>query len=245
MPAKKNSPSRKETARRALQIARALERDYSAAECALIHENPFELTVATILSAQCTDERVNAVTPRLFKKYPTPQKLADASQEDVEHIIHSLGFFRAKAANIRGMASALVAKHGGEIPRTLEELTALPGVGRKTANVVLGTAFGIPSGVVVDTHVRRITNLLGLTGHQSPEKIERDLQQLLPPEEWINFSHRLIHHGRRICIARRPRCTECPLLSLCPRVGLPPLADSPVLKKTPSPSGSRKKSPTR
>ncbi|MCA9097469.1 MAG: endonuclease III, partial [Planctomycetaceae bacterium] len=159
----------------------------------------------------------------LFKRFPTAEKLAKGTQEEVEKIIHSLGFFRAKATNLRGMATAIMEKHGGKLPETLEELTALPGVGRKTANVVLGTAFGIPSGVVVDTHVRRITNLLGLTKNNSPEKIEVDLQKLLPPEEWINFSHRLIHHGRRICIARRPNCLGCPLLSLCPRVGLKPL----------------------
>lgn len=209
-----------EKAERALKIARVLERHYGEAECALIHANPFQLTVATILSAQCTDERVNAVTPKLFKKFPTPEKLAKATQAEVEEIIHSLGFFRAKATNLRGMAAALVENHGGELPKTLEELIALPGVGRKTANVVLGTAFGIPSGVVVDTHVRRIANLLGLTSNSSPEKIECDLQKLLPPEEWINFSHRLIHHGRRICIARRPKCLDCPLLTLCKRVGL-------------------------
>ncbi len=231
---------------RALRIARELEKTYGDAVCALHHENPFQLTVATVLSAQCTDERVNAVTPRLFKKFPTPQKLAKATQEEVEEIVHSLGFFRAKATNLRGLARAVVEKHGGRLPETLEELTALPGVGRKTANVVLGTAFGIPSGVVVDTHVRRITNLLGLTRHQSPEKIEVDLQRLLPPEEWIQFSHRLIHHGRRICIARRPQCESCPLIELCPRVGLPPLIPGTSTGETARKSTPRGKSrPTR
>ena len=207
----------------ALHVARLLEKTYGHAECALLHTSAFQLLVATILSAQCTDERVNSVTPELFRQYPTPAALAEATQEDVEEIIQSLGFFRAKSNNIRGMARMLVDDHGGEIPRTLEELVKLPGVGRKTANVVLGTAFGISSGVVVDTHVRRITGLLGLTKHADPVKIEVDLQKLLPPSEWIQFSHRLIHHGRRICIARRPRCPECPLLSHCQRVGLPPV----------------------
>ena len=206
-----------------LQVARLLEKRYGDAECALIHSSPFQLLVATILSAQCTDERVNSVTPRLFQRYPNPETLAAGTQADVESIIQSLGFFRAKSTNIRGMARMLVEVHGGEIPRTLQELIELPGVGRKTANVVLGTAFGISSGVVVDTHVRRITGLLGLTKNTDPVKIEADLQKLLPPSEWIQFSHRLIHHGRKICIARRPRCAECPLLPHCQRIGLPKL----------------------
>ena len=217
-------PSRNDARKpQALQVARLLEQTYGHAECALIHSSPFQLLVATILSAQCTDERVNSVTPGLFQQYPTPAALADSTQEDVEAIVQSLGFFRAKATHIRGMARRLVEVHGGEIPRTLAELVELPGVGRKTANVVLGTAFGIPSGVVVDTHVRRITGLLGLTKNTDPVKIEADLQKLLPPSEWIQFSHRLIHHGRRICIARRPRCMECPLLPHCQRAGLPKL----------------------
>ena len=217
-------PSRNDARKQqALEVARILEKTYGDAECALIHSTPFQLLTATILSAQCTDERVNSVTPRLFKKYPTPAALAESTQADVESIIQSLGFFRAKAANIRGMARQLVDEHGGEVPRTLDELVKLPGVGRKTANVLLGTAFGIPSGVVVDTHVRRITGLLGLTKQTDPVKIEADLQKLLPPSEWIQFSHRLIHHGRRLCIARRPRCTECPLLPNCSRTGLPKL----------------------
>ena len=217
-------PSRNDARKQqALQVARLLQKTYGEAECALIHSSPFQLLVATILSAQCTDERVNSVTPQLFQKYPTPAALADATQEAVETIIQSLGFFRAKATNLRGMARMLVEMHEGKLPRTLDELVQLPGVGRKTANVVLGTAFGIASGVVVDTHVRRITGLLGLTKNTDPVKIETDLQKLLPPSEWIQFSHRLIHHGRRICIARRPRCPECPLLPHCQRVGLPRL----------------------
>lgn len=209
---------------KAMQIAAALAKSYESAECALHHKNPFELLVATILSAQCTDERVNAVTLKLFAKYPTPAALAAANQADVEKIIHSLGFFRAKATNLRGMAQKLMELYDGKIPRTLEELIALPGIGRKTANVVLGTAFGIATGVVVDTHVKRLTRLLGLTTATAPEQIERDLIELLPADEWVNFSHRLIHHGRKICIARRPQCSICPLLKLCDRVGLPPLA---------------------
>jgi endonuclease-3 len=207
----------------ARKIATALARGYPDAICALHHDGPFQLLAATILSAQCTDERVNAVTPELFRRYPTPQALAASRQADVEKIVHSLGFFRAKATSLRGMATGLVERFGGELPRTLDELISLPGVGRKTANVVLGTAFEITSGVVVDTHVGRISNLLGLTAHSQPEKIEQDLMRLLPRKEWVIFSHRLIHHGRRICIARRPKCSECPLLKLCPRVGLPPL----------------------
>ena len=208
----------------ALKIVHCLEETYRVAICALHHQNPFELLAATILSAQCTDERVNMVTPALFAKYPTPAKLAVATQADVEKIVQSTGFFRAKAANLIGMAQGLMTQFNGELPRMLEEMIKLPGVGRKTANVVLGTAFGIPAGVVVDTHVKRITRLLGLTKNKTPEKIELDLQSLIPKSEWINFSHRLIHHGRRICIARRPKCDECPLLAICHRVGLLPLS---------------------
>lgn len=212
-----------ERKQRAGKIVKQLAKTYADVTCALTHRSPFELVVATILSAQCTDERVNMVTPALFKKYPTAAALAASRQEDVEAIIRSTGFFRAKAANIRAMAQKLVDDFDGEVPRTLEEMIALPGVGRKTGNVVLGTCFGLATGVVVDTHVKRITRLLGLTTHIQPEQIENELMELLPRKEWINFSHRLIHHGRRICIARRPRCTECPLLPNCPRVGLPPI----------------------
>ena len=210
---------------RAGKIAKALAKAYPDAVCALEHESPFQLLVATILSAQCTDERVNIVTPVLFSQYPDAAALAVSTQDDVEKIVKSTGFFRAKAKNIRGMAAKLVEEFGGEIPHTVEELTSLPGVGRKTANVLLGTAFGIASGVVVDTHVKRIAKLLGLTKHTDPDKVERDLMGLLPKKEWVNFAHRLIHHGRRICIARRPKCTECPLLPLCARVGLPELKE--------------------
>ena len=207
----------------ARKIVRGLAKTYPDAECALHHDSPFQLLVATILSAQCTDERVNAVTPKLFKKYPTPAELAASKQKDVEKIIHSLGFFRAKATNLRGMAQKLVDDYDGEFPRDLDDMVALPGVGRKTANVLLGTAFGIASGVVVDTHVKRISGLLGLTESKNPVQIERDLMKVLPKQEWVQFSHRMIHHGRQVCIARRPNCKECTLLKWCPRVGLEPL----------------------
>lgn len=224
MPQTKHATRGDDRKQRALKIARQLAKTYADVECALKHDNPFQLLAATILSAQCTDERVNMVTPALFVKYPTPASLAASKQADVEKIIQSTGFFRAKATNLRGMAQALVEQFGGELPRTLDEMVSLPGVGRKTANVVLGTAFGLPTGVVVDTHVKRLTRLLGLTKNLDPVKIEHDLAALLPKSEWINFSHRLIHHGRRICNARKPNCPGCPLLKLCPRVGLPPLS---------------------
>ena len=205
------------------KILRALKKKYPRAECSLTHQDPFQLLVAVILSAQCTDARVNMVVPKLFDKFPTPEALAAATQKQVESIIRSLGFFRAKATNLRGMARALVDRHGGEVPDTLDELTALPGVGRKTANVVLGNAFGIASGFVVDTHVKRISRLLGLTNKTNPNQIERDLMRLLPKSSWIETPHRLIYLGREICIARRPQCPKCPLLKCCDRTGLPPL----------------------
>ncbi len=205
------------------RIVRALKKAYPDAECALHHETPFQLLVATILSAQCTDVRVNIVTPKLFEKYPTPADLAVSKQRDIERLIKSTGFFRAKATNLRGMSRILVDDFHGELPRSLADLVRLPGIGRKTANVVLGTAFGIASGVVVDTHVKRISRLLGLTESTNPERIELGLIEVVPRKEWIDFSHRLIHHGRKICIARRPRCPECPLLKCCSRVGLPSL----------------------
>lgn len=208
---------------RANEIVRVLAQLFPTAECALHHSTAFQLLTATILSAQCTDERVNKSTPELFRRFPNSHALARSSQEEVEEIVRPLGFFRAKATNIRGMARALVERHQGEVPPVLEELVQLPGVGRKTASVVLGTWFGIPSGVVVDTHVTRISNLLGLVTSSNAEIIERDLMQLLPQEEWIMFSHRLIYHGRKTCIARRPSCAGCGLLSLCRRSGLTPL----------------------
>lgn len=217
------SDLQEERRRRARNLTRGLKRLYPDAECALVHETPFQLLVATILSAQCTDERVNAATPALFAKFPDAEHLATAKQAAVEKIVKPLGFFRAKATNIRKMAQQVVAEHGGELPTTLDELVALAGVGRKTANVLLGTAFNIPSGVVVDTHVKRISKLFGLTDSTNPDIIERDLMKVLPKTQWIMYSHRVIHHGRQICIARRPKCTECGLLKHCQRTGLPPL----------------------
>jgi endonuclease-3 len=205
---------------RAKKITAELFALYPQPECALTHEDAFQLAVATILSAQCTDERVNMVTPVLFKKYPTPKKLASATQEEIEEIIKSTGFFRNKAKNILGFANAIVNNFGGDVPQDLEQLVKLPGIGRKTANVVLGTAFGIASGVVVDTHVTRLSNRMGLTESEDAVKIERDLMKLLPQEEWINFSHAMIWHGRRVCNARKPNCAECTLTKLCPKLGV-------------------------
>ncbi len=207
-------------AARAQKIADELFRLYPQPECALTHEDAFQLAVATILSAQCTDERVNMVTPVLFKKYPTPKKLAAATQEDVEEIIKSTGFFRNKAKNILGFARAIVGDYGGVVPNDLEELIKLPGIGRKTANVVLGTAYGIASGVVVDTHVTRLSNRMGFVDNEDAVKIERELIALLPQEHWITFSHAMIWHGRRVCNARKPNCAECTLTKLCPKVGV-------------------------
>jgi endonuclease-3 len=208
---------RKPQARR---VVRALAGLYPEALCALSHRNPFELIVATILSAQCTDARVNLVTPALFGRYPDAAALAAAEPAELERLIHSTGFFRAKARNLLGMARALVAGHGGEVPADLDALTALPGVGRKTANVVMGTAFGLASGVVVDTHVKRLSYRLGLTDATDPVVIERDLAAVVPRAEWIALSHRLILHGRAVCDARRPACGACTLAGFCPRRGL-------------------------
>ena len=207
-------------------VVRRLKNLFPVAECALHHDSPFQLLVATILSAQCTDERVNMATPELFRCYPDAEALKNSTQEDVERIVQPLGFFRAKATNIRGMAAMLVDEYGGEIPQDIDQMIRLPGVGRKTASVVLGTWYGIPSGVVVDTHVKRISYLLGLTESQNPEIIERELMQILPKSEWIQYSHRVIHHGRATCIARRPQCIDCGLLKWCNRTGLPALDES-------------------
>jgi endonuclease-3 len=189
---------------------------YPDARCALEHRDAYELLCATILSAQCTDARVNMVTPALFSRYPTPFELARAKEADVQEIIKSTGFFRNKARSLVGMAQAVVAEHGGEIPRTMEELRRLPGVGRKTANVVLGNAYNINEGVTVDTHVTRLSGLLGLSGEKDPVKIEQELMQLFPQADWALLSHLLIFHGRQVCIARRPRCADCRLAQLCP-----------------------------
>ncbi|HEX6940934.1 MAG TPA: endonuclease III [Longimicrobiales bacterium] len=201
---------------RALAIIARLKREYPDAQCALRHRNAFELLVATILSAQCTDERVNQVTPALFARYPTAADLAAARQEELEEIIRSTGFFRSKAKNLIGMASALVERHSGEVPAEMDALVKLPGVGRKTANVVLSNAFSRAEGVVVDTHVKRLSGRLGLTRQTDPVKVEQDLMALLPREHWGDVEHLLIWHGRKVCEARRPRCEACVVAELCP-----------------------------
>lgn len=201
---------------RAHQIYERLQVEYPDAHCALDHRNAYELTAATILSAQCTDERVNQVTPTLFSTFPDPASLAQARQEEVEEIIRSTGFFRNKAKSLIGMAEAVVDRHGGEIPREMKALTALPGVGRKTANVILGNAFGIDEGVVVDTHVKRLATRMAFTRAPTPERIEEDLVALFPRERWTMLSHLLIFHGRQVCVARKPRCQECVVSDLCP-----------------------------
>lgn len=200
----------------AREIERRLATEYPDANCELDHRNPFELVVATVLSAQCTDKRVNMVTPELFRLWPTPEALAEAPRDQIEDVIRTTGFFRAKAKSLSGLANALVNKHGGKVPSEMTDLVALPGVGRKTANVVLGNAFGINEGVVVDTHVTRLSNRLGLTRETDPVKIEKALVKLFPQENWTILSHWLIWHGRRTCVARKPRCNECFLADICP-----------------------------
>ena len=201
---------------RALEVLERLRREYPDAHCALDHRNAFELLCATILSAQCTDARVNLVTPALFRKYPDAFALARARPPALEAMIRSTGFFRNKTRSLIGMAHALVAEHGGEVPRTLEELYVLPGVGRKTANVILGNAYGINEGVTVDTHVGRLSRRLDLTREDDPVKVEQDLMKLIPRDDWALISHLLIFHGRQICVARRPRCEQCVLSDICP-----------------------------
>ena len=208
--------SRKARRERAASIYDLLELEYPEAETALSHTNPFELAVATILSAQCTDERVNMVTPELFRRFPDLEALAAAELEELEVIVHSTGFFRSKAKNLVGMAQAVLRDFGGELPRSLAELTRLPGIGRKTANVVMGNAFGIDEGVVVDTHVKRLSGRMGFTRETTPEKVERDLIEIFPRERWTPLSHLLIFHGRGSCPARKPRCGECVVAHLCP-----------------------------
>jgi endonuclease-3 len=209
-------------AARAAEIVARLEARHPDAHCELDHADAYQLLVATILSAQCTDARVNMVTPALFARYPDAHALAGARQEDVEALVRSTGFFRNKAKSLVGMARAVVERHGGAIPRDMEALRVLPGVGRKTANVILGNAFGLEEGITVDTHVGRLSRLLRLTRHDDPEKVERDLMPLVPRGKWTLVSHLLIFHGRRTCIARRPRCGECVLADLCPSARLLP-----------------------
>ncbi len=205
--------------KRASKIFSRLIKVYPHPRCALDSMNPLELLVATILSAQCTDKRVNMVTPALFKRYKTAQDYARAKPAELEEIIRSTGFYKNKAKNICGAAQALVSRFNGKVPRTMEELVTLPGVGRKTANVLLGNAFGVP-GICVDTHMIRLNNLLGLTRHKDPVKIEFDLMKLLPPKNWVDYSHLIIHHGRVRCVARRPDCPGCEIKNLCPSVRL-------------------------
>ncbi|MGA2099083.1 MAG: endonuclease III [Candidatus Acidiferrum sp.] len=224
--AKKSKPLAKKTsatknvaagtdAKRVAAILAKLDEAYPAATCELKHENAFQLLISTILSAQCTDVRVNQVAQTLYKKYPTPEAFANANPSELEQEIRPTGFFRNKTKSIMGASKALLENFGGQVPRTMEEVLTLPGAARKTANVVLGTAYGIASGIVVDTHVIRISNRLDLTRNEDPRKIEQDLMQIIPKEKWIQFSHQVIWHGRRVCYARKPNCMECNLEKIC------------------------------
>jgi endonuclease-3 len=211
----KRPKTRAERAERLDGILKWFDKAYPNAECALEHRSPWELLVATILSAQCTDKRVNMVTPGLFEKYPTPQDFAAVRPEVLAQDIKPTGFFNNKAKSVVGAAKRVVEDFGGEVPRTMEEMLTIPGAARKTANVVLGSGYGITSGIVVDTHVSRISHRLDFTKEDDPVKIERDLEKIIPKERWILFSHQMIHHGRSLCIARKPRCAECGIESLC------------------------------
>jgi endonuclease-3 len=205
-----------DTKKRAATIVRRLKKQYPDAECALVHTSPFELLVATILSAQCTDERVNKVTADLFRKYRKPEDYLAVPPEELEKDIYQTGFYRNKAKSIRGACTVLIDEFGGELPRTMDEMLRLPGVARKTGNVVLGVAYGIASGIVVDTHVGRVSRRLGLTENEDAAKVEKDLTSIIPRKDWIAFSHLLITHGRRVCAARKPDCDSCFLQDLCP-----------------------------
>ena len=212
VPKPKNAAERKA---RVATILKSLDEMYPGATCALVHHNPWELLVATILSAQSTDKLVNQVTPGLFRKYPTVTDFAHASQAELAHDIHSTGFFNNKSKSVIGAAKRILSEYGGEVPRTMDELLTVPGAARKTANVVLGTAYGIATGVVVDTHVQRVSRRLDLTKHTDPVKIEQDLIKTIPQDRWILFSHQIIHHGRALCAARKPKCAECRLDPIC------------------------------
>lgn len=201
-------------------VVSGLKKAYPAAECSLDHKDPFQLLIATILSAQCTDVRVNLVTPALFRKYPGPAEMAKAAPADLEELIHSTGFYKNKALSLKEASKSIVENFGGKVPRTMEELLTLRGVARKTANVVLGSAYGIASGVVVDTHVKRLAFRLGLTKETDPVKIEADLMKTLPKTGWIWFAHALVLHGRSVCGARKPLCGQCPLTKICPKNGV-------------------------
>lgn len=217
---KKSVAKKPNVAANAAKVVKHLADDYPEVTCALENESAFELLIATILSAQCTDERVNMVTPELFRRWPTPEKMAAAPIEQLEKVIHSTGFYRNKAKNIKACSRELADTYGGEVPRDIDAMVTLPGVGRKTANVVLGTCYGMATGVVVDTHVTRLSNRLGLTKHADATKIERDLMELVPQDQWVDFAHRMIHHGRRICMARKPKCDECSMRGFCPKIGV-------------------------
>ena len=219
-PAKSAANAKKSVAagrdpKRVAAILAKLDEAYPGATCELKHDNPFQLLISTILSAQCTDVRVNQVTETLYKKYPTPEAFAYANPSELEQDVRPTGFFRNKTKSIMGASKAILQNFGGQVPRTMEEMLTLPGAARKTANVVMGTAFGIASGVVVDTHVIRISNRLDLTRNEDPKKIEQDLMAIIPKEKWIRFSHQIIWHGRRVCVARKPRCIECNLEKIC------------------------------
>ena len=221
MPAKKTSPTKSNSNRgdlapdRIAAILKALDEAYPRAACALIHRSPWELLVATILSAQCTDVRVNMVTPELFRRFPTPQTMSTATLPQLEALIRTTGFFHNKAKSIQGAARKIVTDFNGQVPQNLAELITIPGAARKTANVVLGVAFKKAEGVVVDTHVFRITHRLGLAKGETPQKVEQELMQILPQSRWIDFSHQIIHHGRAVCEARKPKCDRCNLEQLC------------------------------
>ena len=229
--------------RQAVQVARRLRREYADAQCSLVHDSPLELLIATILSAQCTDERVNIVTKDLFRKYRSAAAFAAAPLTELERAVMSTGFFRNKAKNIKACCQMLVDEHDGQVPRMLEDLVRLPGVGRKTGNVVLGTAYGIALGVVVDTHVTRLSRRMGLTRETDPVKIERDLMKQLPSKEWVALSHRMIQHGRRVCVARKPRCDQCALADICPRIGVvsPGVVENPRVAVGPESKAKRPK----
>jgi endonuclease III len=205
--------------RRMAEVLKILKRAYPEATCSLDHKNDFELLIATILSAQCTDERVNKTTPALFARYPTAEAMAKANLQGIEKLIKSCGFYKNKALALKGTANEIMKKHWGKVPNTLEKLITLPGVGRKTANVVLGNIFDVP-GLVVDTHVKRLTYRMGFTCQTSPEKIEQEMMTLVPKEDWVEFSHLLIYHGRAICDAKKPLCEECPVARYCPKIGV-------------------------
>lgn len=241
------APPRTKAAKACKQTFARLQEQHPDAHCELVHANPFQLIVATVLSAQTTDVLVNRVTPALFQAWPTPEALAGANIEDVQEKLNRIGMFRQKAKNITGLAQRLLAEHGGQVPQSLKELVALPGVGRKTANVVLGVAFQAPEGVVVDTHVQRITQRLGWTRETTPEKIEKDMMSLFPRESWDGLSHVLIFHGRRICSARTPACAACPITDACPNafhaedVGRKPPRKRPREKPKAAPATTRNK----